>query len=288
LPHFVSHATLSPAPFFVTLLSSAFVLGQIERIRAVGCPSKPETGRSFQTTHWSEIQAARTSTPEHRMAVLNSLTRCYWKPVYHYLRARGHEDHEARDITQDFFVDVVLGRDLFAQADPERGRFRPFLLTSLKNYTHDWYRRATAQRRAPAGLVLSFDGWSESERSQHEPAAPSQSPDDVFNQRWAAVMLEQVLDRLRTLCDKAGLSVHLDIFRKRVIQPALEQVAPTPLETLAQQHGLTSKQAANRGETIRRRFRKLLLDEVRLTVTDESTAEEELRLLMDCLRRPSL
>lgn len=253
----------------------------------MGGQSKPETGRSFQTTHWSEIQAARTSTPEHRNAVLDSLTRCYWKPVYHYLRARGHEDHEARDITQDFFVNVVLGRDLFAQADPERGRFRPFLLTSLKNYTHDWHRRAKTRRRAPAGLVLSFDGWSESERSQHEPTAPPHSPDDVFNQRWAAVMLEQVLDRLRTLCDEAGLSVHLDIFRQRVIQPALEQVAPTPLETLAQQHGLTPKQAANRGETIRRRFRRLLLDEVRLTVTDESTAEEELRLLMNCLRRPA-
>ena len=82
----------------------------------------------FATTHWSEIQAARTASPEHRQAVLDRLARRYWKPVYHYLRARGYVDADARDITQEFFVEIILGRDLFARADQDRGRFRPYLL----------------------------------------------------------------------------------------------------------------------------------------------------------------
>lgn len=238
------------------------------------------------TTHWSEIQAARTSSPERRQVVLNALVRRYWKPVYHYLRARGHQDADARDCTQDFFVDVVLGRDLFGQADEARGRFRPFLLRCLKNFVRDQHRRVQARRRTPSALLVSIDQWADSEASRFEPPAPDTSPEAVFHRRWAAALVEAVLDRLARSCEQSGLAQHLDIFRQRVIRPALDRVSPTPVEELAARYGLTAKQVTNRCETVRRRFRALLLSEVRLTVMDEAAAEEELRSLMQHLAQP--
>lgn len=239
----------------------------------------------FSTTHWTEIQAARTSSPEHRRNVLENLARRYWKPVYHYLRARGHQDAEARDITQDFFMDVVLGRDLFGKANPARGRFRAYLLHCLKNYLRDRHRRGHARDRAPSGLILSIDRWADGESTGYEPSAVQATPEAVFHHRWAVALLEQVLERLITACKESGLTVHLEIFRHRVVRPALEQIAPIPLEDLARRYGLTVKQAANRSETVRRRFRRLLSEEVRLTVMDESSTKEELRALMGQLRR---
>jgi RNA polymerase sigma factor (sigma-70 family) len=243
-----------------------------------------QTGQDFTTTHWSEIQAARTASPGHRQAVLDNLARRYWKPVYRYLRARGHDEADARDITQDFFVEVILGRDLFGHADPHKGRFRPYLLHCLKNFTRERYRRHAAARRAPDRPLLSLDVWTEAGSSHYEPAAPKLTPDDIFHRQWAASLLEQVIDRLRAACEAAGQKAHYTIFHERFVQPALEQTAPTALETLAERFGLTTKQAANRCETVRRRFRSLLLDEVRLTVAGETAAEEELQALLAQLR----
>jgi RNA polymerase sigma-70 factor (ECF subfamily) len=223
-------------------------------------------------------------TPGRRRAVLDRLARRYWKPVYHYLRANGHQDAEALDLTQAFFVEVVLGRDLFGQAREQRGRFRSFLLYCLKNFLRDHHRRCRARRRSPDRPLLSIDEWAEADRSKFEPPAQTASPEDIYHRRWAASLIEQVIDRLATVCREAGLDVHFDIFERRFIHPALQQVAPAPLEELALQHRLTPKQAANRAETVRRRFRRLLLDEVRLTVEDENESEDELRSLMSHLR----
>jgi RNA polymerase sigma-70 factor (ECF subfamily) len=242
------------------------------------------TGQELTTTHWSEIQAARTLSPEHRSAVLNNLARRYWKPVYCYLRARGYNDAEARDITQDFFVEVVLGRDLFGQADAEKGRFRAYLLHCLKNFTRERHRREQARCRSPDRPVVSIDQWTDSHGARFEPPAPEASPEDAFHRRWAASLLEGVIDRLSTSCRQAGLEVHYTIFQERFVRPALEHAPTTGVEALAARFGLTPKQVANRGETVRRRFRSLLLDEVRLTVTDEAGAEDELRVLLGHLR----
>ncbi len=239
----------------------------------------------FATTHWSEIEAARTSTPEHRQAVLENLARRYWKPVYYYLRAKGHQDADARDITQDFFVEVILGRDLFGQAQPHRGRFRPYLLHCLKNFVRDCIRRRRAQRRSADRSEVSIDRWAGSESSRCLPAALAEQPEEVFHHKWAASLLEEVLDNLRAACQGSELHVHFELFRQRVVRPALEHAAPAPVEELARRYGLTAKQVNNRVETVRRRFRRLLLKEVRLTVMDDTAAGEELRSLTGHLSR---
>lgn len=250
----------------------------------MGSSSQRLAGEWFTSTHWTEIHAVRTDTPERRRALLESLARRYWRPVYHFLRAQGQADADARDTTQAFFAEVILGRDLFGQADPQKGRFRPYLLRCLKNFVREVYRREHAGCRAPDRGVISIEHGFGSEAPRYEPIAPDASPENVYHRQWAASLLEQVIDRLAADCQTANLQPHYRIFHERVVRPALEGTPPAPLETLAARYGLTSKQAANRGETIRRRFRQLLLDEVRTTVGDQAEAEDELQCLLLELR----
>lgn len=244
-----------------------------------------ELAPGFQTTHWEDLRAVRTSTPEHRQAVLEGLARRYWAPVYWYVRTNGIDHTEALDATQDFFVYVVLERDLFGRAEQVRGRFRAFLLQALKNFQRDRRRHTHAERRCPDGLVLSLDRWTGSEGRRLDLPAPDSNPEVQFHWKWAATLLEQVLADLERSCQRAGLASHFAIFRERVIRPALYGDTPTPTEELADRYGLTPKQVANRTETIRRRFRKLLLQEVSLTVGNQAEVEDEIRVLMGYLRQ---
>lgn len=234
----------------------------------------------FTTTMWSDIRAVRTATPERQNAVLNNLVLRYWQPVFQYLRARGHQPEAARDLTQDFFVEVVLGHDLFGRAEPERGRFRAYLLHCLKTYTREQYRRRQARCRAG---TLSLSPWDESKIPTRQPAAEL-TPDEVFHQQWAAALLARVVERLKGECARDALSAHFVIFEERCIRPSLDGTHATPVEELAERFSLTTKQVCNRSETIRRRFRKLLLEEVRLTIEEPATAEEELDALLAQLR----
>jgi DNA-directed RNA polymerase specialized sigma24 family protein len=237
-------------------------------------------GHAFTRTHWSEIQAARTASPDSRRAVLDNLARRYWRPVFLYLRVRGMNDADAADLTQGFFAEVVLGRDLFGQADPQRGRFRWYLLHCLKNFVRESHRRDHARCRASSRAPVSIDRLLDSRTAGLALPDPHRKPDEVFDRGWAVSLLEQVVDRLRECCLADGLEAHYDIFAQRFIRPALENTSPPSLEMVAAGLGLTKKEAANRAQTIRRRFRKLLLQEIRLTVTDENAAEDELRALL--------
>lgn len=238
----------------------------------------------FQTTHWDDIHAVRTSTPERRHAVLDDLARRYWRPVYWYLRAHQRDHASALDTTQEFFRAIVLERDLFARADPMLGRFRDFLLRSLKNFLRDQHRSAHARRRSPDAVVLSLERWGADENLKYDPPARDPNPEALFHWKWATTLLERVLGALSEACEEARLSTHLAIFRERVVRPTLFGEQPTSTEKLAARFGLTAKQVANHTETVRRRFRKLLLDEIRLTVADESEVEDELRFLIDSVR----
>lgn len=239
----------------------------------------------FETTHWGELEAARTTSPEHRQAVLENLCRRYWKPVCHYLRAGGKQDAEALDMTQEFFVRVVLGRDLFASAERERGSFRTYLLHCLKNFARDWQRRSHAQCREPGQAPISLEACLGTDTHAFEPPAAGATPEDVFHNKWAATLIERALERLGEECMGAGLVDHLDIFHRRVVRPTLGHAAPAALEGLARRYGLTEKQVCNRTQTIRRRFSKLLLGEVRMTVASANDAEDELRALLGYVRR---
>ena len=105
------------------------------------------TGQAFLTTHWSIIENVGTSDDDKNQALIGLLLSKYWKPVYCYLRRKGHDNEQAKDLTQGFFHDVVLGRNLIQKADQSKGRFRSFLLIALNRYLITAKTGQTAQKR---------------------------------------------------------------------------------------------------------------------------------------------
>ena len=104
---------------------------------------------------------------ERDRALIDLLLKLYWKPVYCFLRRKGYDNESAKDLTQDFFHEVVLGRDLIQRADPSKGRFRSFLLTALKRYLINAAEARRAQKRIPSEKLVSLNGIDPAEIPGH-------------------------------------------------------------------------------------------------------------------------
>ena len=239
--------------------------------------------RAFQTTRWSEIQRAKTHDEGRRRACVNNLMQRYWKPVYWCLRRKGYSNDDAKDLTQGFFCEVVLGRELIQQADQAKGRFRTFLLTALDHYVTSARRKETARKRLPAsGLVsLEIDGLPEM------PAMESQaSPEHAFNYAWATSILDQVLAELRQEYCGTDRSVHWQVFQEKVLTPILGDCEEPPLSCLCQKYSIeTEKKVSNMIITVKRRFAAVLRRVLRQYVQLDSQVEQEFEELVEILSR---
>src|SRR4026207_2252114 len=148
----------------------------------------------FPTTRWTLVVAAGDPHRKEARSALVSLCEGYWYPLYAYLRRRGYPADQAQDLTQDFFIRVLEGRYL-DRADPDKGRFRAFILTSLKFFPADEGDRHRAQKRG-GGHVLSLEISSGEERYQREPAH-DETPERIFDRRWALSEVDRGGGRLR-------------------------------------------------------------------------------------------
>ena len=158
--------------------------------------------RMFATTRWSLIAAARDpAAPEARRA-LAELCRLYWYPVYTYVRRRGHDHHQAEDLTQGFFARVLDKHDLGA-ADAGRGRFRSFLLTACQHFLANEHDRATAAKRGGGRADLSLDVAAAGDRYAGEPVDVD-TPERAFDRRWALDLIGRALAELRAEYAAAG------------------------------------------------------------------------------------
>jgi len=144
---------------------------------------------AFPGTDWAQILRARTLNPDRRQQPVGAVAEQYWKPVYCYLRRRGLGNERAKDLTQGFFCEVVLGKDLIQQADCEKGRFRTFLLTALDRYVGMEWRKETRAKRRPPGGVIPLDAFED------PPPVPAGNagPEDAFAYAWASRLLDEVL-----------------------------------------------------------------------------------------------
>src|SRR5689334_17867970 len=151
-------------------------------------------GRWFSTTHWSVVLAAGQADSPESADALERLCRTYWYPLYAYVRRQGYGPEDAQDLTQEFFA-RLLDKNYLGRADRQRGRFRSFLLTSLKNFlVHEW-ERARAEKRGGGRTFIPWDDVPET-RYQLE-AASDATPEKIFEQRWAFALFQQALGRLR-------------------------------------------------------------------------------------------
>lgn len=231
----------------------------------------------FVTTRWSVVlKAGRPDTARSR-AALEQLCRAYWHPLYHYVRRRGYRPEDAQDLTQSFF-ERLLERDALAKADPDRGRFRSFLLTSLKHFLSDEWDKLNAQKRGGGEPVLSLDFETEERRLTIEPADPL-TPEKVFEQRWAIALLDQVYRRLETEFASLGKTEQFAALRVTLTAPR----GTTPYADLARDLGMREGAVKVAVHRLRQRYRELLRETIADTVAGPEEVDDELRHLMQVL-----
>ena len=228
----------------------------------------------FPTTHWSMLRAVDGEMTETQREVLNYLIQRYWKPVYVYICCRGQAS-DAPDLAQDFFVHC-LSRELFGRAEQARGRFRSFLLSCLKNFLSD--ARRFQQRHGPPQGFVSIHQLAEDEDLRIEPVH-RETAEHLFLQTWVRELLERVWGTLQDEFQASGREVHCKLFRCRVLEPAFTDSPPRPLQQLAEESGLTYKQASNCVITATRAFQRLLRQEVSVYASSESEIAAEIREL---------
>lgn len=234
----------------------------------------------FPTTHWSLIVAAAESNHGEAQRALTDLCARYWYPIYCYVRRHARSVEDAEDLTQSFFAQILEGRILRA-ADPDRGRFRSFLLGCLRHHMSHERDRAQALKRGGGAPVLSLD-WSDAEqRYCLEPPDPM-TPERLFERRWALDLLARTLESLRQEMAAAGKQTLCER-----IEPFLTREGPTdPQAKIATELGMSVNALRIAIHRMRGRFRELLRDEIAQTVRDPSEVEGEIEHLC-CIFGPN-
>ena len=242
-------------------------------------PGDRQCSAVFATTHWSVIlEAGQEDSPEAQ-AALERLCRTYWYPLYAFLRRQGKTREEAEDLTQEFFA-RFLQKGFIRLADPERGRFRTFLLASIQNLSAEQHRFAGRLKRGGGRTILSWDGLEAEQRYLLEPQDDS-TPESLYEKRWALTVLETALDRLRLEFASAGKE-RLFVELKSCLWSEGE---PESYASLAARLHTTEGALKVTVHRLRQRFRTVLREEVAHTVADARELEDELRHLIITVRR---
>ena len=229
----------------------------------------------FPTTRWTLVAAAERDQPNSRTA-LASLCEAYWYPLYVYARRRGSTPDQAQDHTQEFFS-RFLEHHYFDLADPERGRFRSFLLSSFKAYLCDESDRSHAQKRGGGLAPLPFEISNGEELYSSEPCH-DETPERIFERRWARTLLDRVIARLRDEFVRHG---RLEHFNK--IKFCLTGESGVPYADLARQLETTESALKAGIHRLRKRYRDLLRAEIADIVADPADIDSELRYLITAL-----
>ena len=231
----------------------------------------------FPTTRWNLVVAAGDLHGKKARSALVSLCENYWYPLYAYLRRRGYPTDQAQDLTQEFFLRVLEGRYL-DRADPEKGRFRSFILTSLKFFVADEEDRQRARKRG-GGVLVPFAFSSGEERYQREPAH-DETPERIFERRWALSLLDRVVERLRNEFVQHGRPEHFERLKMFLLGPS-----DAPYSALAREMNTSEGALKVAIHRIRKRYRELVRQEIADTVADPAEVESELRYLAAVLTR---
>jgi RNA polymerase sigma factor (sigma-70 family) len=229
---------------------------------------------AFATTHWSVVLAAGDPASPAARAALETLCRTYWYPLYAYLRRTGCGPEDAEDLVQGFFLQL-LRREILKSVQCEGGRFRSFLLGTLKHYLSDEKKRAAAKKRGGAHQFISWDAAQAEEQFLREPV-DIESPDRLFERRWALILLAQGMNRLHEECVAAGNGRRFTLLKGFVSGEKGE----LSYADAAERSGLTPSAVKSTIFRLRRRYHELIREEVSQTVADPRKIEDELRYLL--------
>jgi RNA polymerase sigma factor (sigma-70 family) len=228
----------------------------------------------FATTSWNKVLAARdASSPDARQA-LEGLCRTYWYPLYAFVRRQGNDAEESRDLTQAYFAEL-LEKGYLDAYDPEKGRFRVFLMVSARHFLSKQREKALAWKRGGRANVVSLDAEDVEGRYRHEPA-DRLTPEQVFERRWAVTVLERALARLRLEQE--------DVERSREfarLEGFLTGERPTTsYREAAKALGTTESAVKSTLFRLRKRYGQLLRSEIAETVSSAAEVDDELRHLL--------
>lgn len=242
----------------------------------------PPAGRVFTTTRWSVLQACGGVDPVLARQALEELCQSYWYPIYASVRHAGRTPEDARDLTQEFFA-KILREGWLRQVDPSRGRFRFYLLAALRRFLCDQHRRRWTLRRGRGYQVLSLDLAAAESRFSLEPAT-TESPETIYEQKWAATVIRHALEQLGVELSAQGRTGLFECFQ------AAESGEPGAgfYEEAATRLGKTTGALHTALSRLRERLRTLVREEVARTVAQrtESEIDEEIRHLRRVVARP--
>ena len=236
-------------------------------------PSTSTPGDIFATTHWTIVLAAgKRSTPQSDRA-LEELCRTYWFPLYAYVRRRGHTKEDAEDLTQEFFA-RFLEKNYLAGLSAERGRFRAFLLASLKHFLANEWDKSRRQKRGGGVTPLSLD-WQTADTQFQIAATAEPSPDKAFDREWAVTLLAKVIEWLQAECEADGKVKQFEQLKVFLTADRDELSYADAARTLGMDE-VAVRVAVHR---LRKRYRQLLRDEIAQTLADAADVDEEMRAL---------
>jgi RNA polymerase sigma-70 factor (ECF subfamily) len=230
--------------------------------------------RSFPSTHWTLVYVIRGAKTDERNSALKQLVELYWKPTYCWLRRSGYSDADAKDLVQEFFLSG-LREGRIAKADPTRGRFRTFWLTCLKNFVANYKRDRKARGKQPSKPMARIDKFKTDDIALE--LVDSRTPEESFKSAWVWQLLLRVLKALKQECLKTGKELHYRLFRRRIIDPIFENKPQPAIKELAEEMGLTRKQASNYLITARRAYQRLLRAEIRMYASSHEEVALEVK-----------
>jgi RNA polymerase sigma factor (sigma-70 family) len=232
---------------------------------------------NFVTTHWSIVLAAGDQESPQAQEALSALCAAYWYPLYAYVRRHGHPPEQAEDLTQEFFTQL-LEKGFLRGVDPEKGKFRAYLMACFRHFLANERDRPLAQKRGGGKTHLSLDFASAEERYKLEPAHEL-TPEKLYERQWALTLLEQVLNRLRDESVRGGHGRLFDTLKVFLSgeSPALSY------EEVSRGLGLSVGAVKVAVHRLRRRYRELLREEIGRIVGDPSEIDAEIQALFAAL-----
>ena len=220
--------------------------------------------------------AGRSDTPRAQ-AALAGLCQTYWYPLYAYIRRRGYSPADAEDLTQGFFMQL-LAKKFLKDVDPAKGRFRAFLLMALKHFLNNEWDRQHAKKRRAEKPLLAFDAPSAEKRYHGEPVDDT-TPEQLYERKWALTVLARVLASVEAEFSAAGKRELFD--KLKTCLSGADDLRG--LGQIARDLGITEAALKMAVHRLRRRYRKLLRDEIARTVSSPEEVEDEIRCLFAVL-----
>ena len=233
---------------------------------------------AFASTRWSLVAAAGQHGSPESEAALATLCQLYWYPLYAYARRRLPSVLDAQDLTQEFFAEL-MEKNYLQGADPQRGKFRSFLLSAFKHFLAKQRDRAQANKRGGARQHLPLDFQVGERRYSLEPA-DHVTPDMLYERRWALTLLEQTLAQLRQEFTSAGKERLFDCLKTTLLGEGPQQ----PYARIAEELGMSENAVKVAVHRLRRRYQELLRAEIAQTVNSAEEVDDELRDLFAAVR----